>query len=80
MARHNFKRLLKLPTYTIHVRYGSDEKEVYARPDESLEARMNVLGFGDMETLLKYIVIAAVVAAVLIISIKLILYVKSALR
>ncbi|MCD6260742.1 MAG: carboxypeptidase regulatory-like domain-containing protein [Thaumarchaeota archaeon] len=75
-----FKRLLKLPTYTIHVRYGSNEKRVYARPDESLEARMNVIGFGDMGTILKYVVVVAVVAAVLIISIKLILYVKSALR
>ncbi|RLF92799.1 hypothetical protein DRN52_07425, partial [Thermococci archaeon] len=75
-----FKRLLKLPTYTIHVRYGSDEKKIYARPDESVEARMNVIGFGDMGTILKYVVIVGVVAAVLIISIKLILYVKSTLR
>jgi len=75
-----FKRLLKLPTYTIHVKYGSDERRIYARPDESVEARMNVIGFRDMETLLKYIVIVGVVAAVLIISIKLILYVKSTLR
>ena len=75
-----FKRLLKLPTYTLHVRYGSDEKRIYARPDESVETRMNVIGFGDMGTILKYIVVVGVVATVLIISIKLILYVKSALR
>jgi len=62
------------------VKYGSDERRIYARPDESVEARMNVIGFRDMETLLKYIVIVGVVAAVLIVSIKLILYVKSTLR
>jgi len=39
-----------------------------------------VIEFGDMETILKYAVIVGVVAAVLIISIKLILYVKSMLR
>ena len=75
-----FKRLLKLPTYTIHVKYGSDEKRIYARPDESLEAKISVIGFGDTGTIFKYVVIVGVVAAVLIISIKLILYVKSALR
>jgi len=75
-----FKKLLRLPTYTVHVRYGSDEKRIYARPDESVEARMNVIGFGDMRTILKYVVIVGVVAAALIISIKLILYVKSTLR
>ena len=41
---------------------------------------MNVIGFGDMGTILKYVVVVGVVAAVLIISIKLILYVKSTLR
>ena len=75
-----FRRILKLPTYTIHVKYGSSEKRVYARPDESVEARMNVIEFGDVRNLLNYVVIVGVIAAVLIISIKLVLYVKSTLR
>ncbi|RLG18028.1 hypothetical protein DRN63_02100, partial [Nanoarchaeota archaeon] len=75
-----FRRVLKLPTYTIHVKYGSSEKRVYARPDEGVEARMDVIEFGDVRNLLNYVVIVGVVAAVLIISIKLVLYVKSALR
>jgi len=37
----------------------SDEKRIYARPDESVEARMSVIGFGDMGTILRYVVIMA---------------------
>ena len=75
-----FKKVLKLPIYTIHVRYGSGEAKFYARPDESVEFKINIIRFGNMQALPQYVAIVGIIATVLMISIKLISYVRSMLK
>lgn len=75
-----FKRLLKLPTYTVHVRHRSNEERLYARPNEIVEAKMNIIQLENIRPLLQYVVAIGVIAVVVTISVKLILYVRSAIR
>ncbi|RLG16026.1 hypothetical protein DRN63_04680, partial [Nanoarchaeota archaeon] len=75
MAR--FEKLVKLPIYTVHVRYGTNEVKASARPNEIVGVKSNVLQISNPQAYLKYIVVAAIIAVVVVISVKLISYVRS---
>ena len=72
-----FERLVKLPIYTVHVRYGANEMETSVKPNEVVDVKLNVLQVSNPQTYLKYIIAAAIIAIVIGISIKLISYARS---
>jgi len=72
-----FEKLIKLPIYTVHVRYGTNEMETSVKPNEVVDVKLNVLQVSNPQTYLKYIIAAAIIAIVIGISIKLISYARS---
>jgi len=74
-----FEKLVKLPIYTVHVRYGTNEMETNAKPNEVVDVKLNMLQVSNPQTYLKYIIAAAIIAIVIGISIKLVSYVRSTL-
>ena len=74
-----FEKLIKLPIYTVHVRYGTNEMETNAKPNEVVDVKLNMLQVSNPQTYLKYIIAAAIIAIVIGISIKLVSYVRSTL-
>ncbi len=75
-----FRRLPELSTYKVQVKYGTHEEEVYMKPDGEVEIRLSVFNGGNIQAYLHFVLIFSILAVILLISAKLILYVRSALR
>ena len=75
----HFEKLVKLPAYTIYIRYGASEIKVDAKPNEIVDVKLNMIQISSPQTYLKYIIAAVIIAVAIGISIRLISYVRSAL-